>query len=368
MDRRRFTRELLLAAATLPRVARGFPSNILRAAPPKKILILGGTNFLGPACVDAAIIAGHTVTLFNRGVTNPELYPHLEKLRGYRDPDPTQQIFASLAQRHWDAIIDVWPSDPSLVESAARLLAPRTEHYLFVSSIAAYDFNDYARPGLTESGLLAEWKGSSASYRRSKAESERRLNSIVGPRLTIVRPGPIKGDRDTTPDLYTWLVRAQSGKHIAPGSGDDHVQMVDVKDVARFLISAIDRSIYGTYNLTGRALTFRQFIDQVRAVEPGQGAFEWVPTEFLHQHGLDPDPSYIGRFPLWHPQPDQIGFFQISSQKALDAGWVTRPFVETAMDCLYYFALLTQNGLEWTDLLAPATEKQLLQAWDARAR
>lgn len=361
MNRRRFLHASLVASI-FPLLARRSPPGVT-----KRVLVLGGTNFLGPATVRALEIAGHNVTLFNRGVTNPQLFPLLEKLRGFRSPSPDDQNLSALAGRRWDAVIDVWPSDPSTVELAARFLKDRTSHYLYVSSIAAYDASEFTKAGLTEDGALWPWNGNVNSYNRSKAESERRLHGVIGERLTIVRPGPIKGDRDTTPDLYAWLRRAQDGgRHIAPGDGTDHVEIVDVVDVGRFLALAVDRGLFGTYNLTGRPMTFKEFIDDSKRAVRSTAEFVWVPQTFLHEHGLDPDPGYLGKFPFWHPEPQRRGFFQISSQRAFDAGWKTRPFEETVSDYLGFLDEL--DNFDWRDELTPAMEKATLDAWTARAR
>jgi nucleoside-diphosphate-sugar epimerase len=340
-------------------------------ASPRHILVLGGTGFLGPALVEAAIAAGHTVTLFNRGVTNPDLFPHVEKLRGFRSSDSRGQDLSSLAHRHFDAAVDVWPNDPALAESAAEFLKDRVRHYLYVSSIAAYDSKEFERPGIEENAALEPWKGPARAYSRGKAESERRLHSIRGEEITIVRPGPIKGTRDTTPDLLTWLVRAQNGgTHIAPGSGEDPVELVDVKDVARFLLFAIDRSLYGTFNLTGRPMSFRQFLDACKTTTRSDAKFEWIPQTFLREHGLDTDSAlntFAGNFPLWRPAGARPGLFQISSAKAFGAGWQTRAFQETALDCLSYFRTLREN-LEWDDYLSEDKERQVLDAWAHRVQ
>ncbi len=251
VNRRRFIKSAVAASSlSLLRIpgARGADSG----PTPRRILILGGTSFLGPAVVRAAVIAGHTVTLFNRGITNPELFPNLEKLRGLRSPTASEENWATVGSRRWDAVIDVWPSDPSLAASAALRLRDQAAHYLYVSSIATYVPRGFSRPNLTEEAPLNPWDPAIRPYDRGKAESERRLQTLVGERLTVVRPGPIKGDRDDTPDLLAWLRRSQrGGRHIGPGSGDDHVQIVDVKDVAQFLVLAIERSLHGAFNLTG---------------------------------------------------------------------------------------------------------------------
>jgi 2'-hydroxyisoflavone reductase len=365
MHRRQFlhTSAALVAALSSVRIAR--------ATTPKRILVLGGTSFLGPAIVEAGIAEGHTVTLFNRGVTNAELFPRVEKLKGFRSSDPGDQDLSALMHRHFDVAIDVWVHDPAIVESAARALADRVGHYVFVSSIAAYSTSVLAQTSgsIDETAPLEPWHGTAGAYNRGKAESERRLLALLGNRLTIVRPGPIKGDRDTTPDLLAWLVRAQhGGVHIGPGSGEDSVELVDVKDVARFIALAIDRPLHGTFNLSGRPMRFRQFLDACTAAMRSDARFEWIPQEFLHQHGLETSDAlgiFGGNFPMWRPAGAKPGLYRMSSEKAFRAGWHTRPFEETAFDCLGYYR--TSGAIEdWSDYLSPDSERAVLAAWAHR--
>lgn len=371
MQRRRFL-QTSVAASLVAAFPRRIVAPLVRAADPKKILVLGGTSFLGPALVEAAVVGGHTVTLFNRGITNPGLFPNLGKLRGLRSANASEENLSALRGHHWDAVVDVWPNDPALAESAARLLGDQTDHYLYVSSIATYDAAGFARPGLTEEATLNRWDLAVGGYGPGKSESERRLHALVGGKLTVVRPGAIKGDRDDTPDLYAWLRRAQSGgKHIGPGSGTEHVQNVDVKDVGGFLVLAIEHQLYGTFNLTGVAMTFREFVDQCKVITRSSAEFVWIPRDFLHEQGLDPAPwndpkvpAYLGKFPYWHPEPERSGFFQVSSKKAHEAGWTLRPFRETALDYLWTFDS-TDLSSSWTDELSSQVEAQVLGRWAA---
>jgi len=346
------------------------------ASSPARILILGGTSYLGPALVREAVVAGHAVTLFNRGITNPELFPRLEKLRGLRSVKAEEERWDSIGTRRFDAIVDVWPFEPALAETAARRLRGQTGHWLYVSSIAAYDKRGFATPGLTEDAALNPWNTPGVRpYDGGKAESERRLHELIGDRLTVVRPGPIKGERDDTPDLLTWLRRCQAGgQHIGPGVGAEHVQIVDVRDVARFLVTAIERSIYGTFNLTGTPMTFKEYV--ARCAEAMRSAsrteFVWIPREFLHAHGLDPapwndpkHPHYLGLFPGWHPEPERAGVAQISSRKAFDTGWTQRPFADTANDYLWSIED-SGSDADWKDELLPDVERRVLDAWTAR--
>lgn len=364
MDRREFVRLLAAASASssvLP-IAWGITA-------PKKVLVLGGTFFLGPALVDALLADGHTVTLFNRGVTNPDLFPRVEKLKGFRSSDPNDQDLSALAHRRFDAVVDVWANDPAVVASAADFLKDRVQHYLFVSSVAAYDHREFAKPGnITEDAPSEPWNGDGRSYDRNKAESERRLHQIIGERLTIVRPGPIKGHGDRTPDLLTWLVRAQEGgERIAPGDGNSPVELVDVKDVARFLALAIEKPLYGKFNLTGKSVSFRELLEACKAATRSDATFTWIPQQFLHEHGLESDRvlhTFAGNFPFWLPEQEHQGLYRISSDKAFRAGWKTRPFDETAFDCLMDFHT---GQIKSSTFLSPQKEKEVLEAWAHRA-
>ena len=367
MDRRGFLKHSAVVTAASA-CSCLLPSRAWANFAPKRILVLGGTLFLGPALVDVLVADGHTVTLFNRGVTNPELFPRLERLRGFRSADGNDQDLSALSHRRFDVIIDVWPNDPALVQSAAEFLKQKTQHYLFVSSIAAYDAKEFAKSDIGEDAPMEPWNGPGRPYDRNKAESERRLHQIIGERLTIVRPGPIKGRRDGTPDLLTWLLRAQDGgEHIAPGDGHDPVELVDVKDVARFLAMAIERSLYGTYNLTGKSMSFREFVDACRSATHSDVTFVWIPQQFLHEHGLEPDVvlhTFAGNFPLWRPDPSNQGLFRVSSEKAFKAGWRTRAFEETAFDCLNDF--YAAQAIDPPNFLSATKEKEVLSAWAHR--
>jgi 2'-hydroxyisoflavone reductase len=369
MERRDFLKRSLLTTTALV-CSDALSSAAFALGTSKRILVLGGTYFLGPALVDAGLAAGHTITLFNRGVTNPDLFPHLEKLRGFRSTDATDQDLSSLAHRHFDVIVDVWPNEPNVVASAAEFLKDRASHYLFVSSVGAYDSKEFAKDGIREDAPLQAWNSSARAYNRNKAESERRLRQIVGERLTIVRPGPIQGERDETSDLLTWLLRAQDvDQHIAPGDGNDPVEIVDVKDVARFLVLAINSSLFGTFNLTGRQMMFREFLAKCQGAVRSEANFVWIPTDFLHEHGLESDTvlhTFAGNFPLWRPDHTNQGLYRVSSEKAFRAGWQTRAFEETAMDCLTDF--YSKHTMAPSTYLTREKEKEVLAAWSQRNR
>ena len=186
--------------------------------------------------------------------------------------------------------------------------------------------------------------------------------------MTIVRPTGIKGHRDDTPDLLTWLLRAHDGgEHIAPGDGSEPLQLVDVEDVARFLVMAIDRSLLGTFNLSGRMLVFREFLDACKNAVRSDWKLTWIPQQFLADQGLVSDRllhTYAGNFPYWHPEPETQGFYRVSSEKAYRAGWRTRAFEETAFDCLSDF--YSGEFMPRPAFLSPEKEKAVLSAWADR--
>jgi len=363
MNRRRFIGTS--AASSLGLLLSGGLIQSVFASTPKRVLVFGGTSFLGPAIVDALLVAGHTVTLFNRGVTNSNLFPNVEKLKGFRSANPNDQDLSALSHRQFDAALDVWPNELDIVSSAAEFLKGRVQHYLFVSSIGAYDHKLFAKPDIiTEDAKLQPWNEPGREYNRNKAESERRLQRIIGERLTIVRPTGIKGHGDDTPDLLTWLLRMQAGdEHIAPGNGHDPFQMVDVKDVASFIALAITKSFYGAFNLTGRLLTFREYLEACKAATYSGATLTWIPQQFLHEHGLESDDvlhTFAGYFPSWLPEARHQGLYRISSEKAFRAGWKTRPFEETAFDCLMDFR---SGQLKPSAFLSQAKEREVLDAW-----
>jgi len=143
------------------------------------------------------------------------------------------------------------------------------------------------------------------------------------------------------------------------------VEIVDVKDVARFLVLAISRSLCGTFNLTGTAMTFREFLDACEVVTRSDVEFVWIPQDFLHRHQLETDSAlglFAGNFPFWRPAGSNPGLFQVSSEKAFRAGWRTRAFEETALDCLISFRS-RGDALDWTDYLSADKQKQVPEAW-----
>jgi 2'-hydroxyisoflavone reductase len=363
-----------------------FPELLKAVTKPKTLLIIGGTSFLGPALVEAAQIAGHEVTLFNRGLTNVEWFPHLEKLRGLRDSNPQQQNLQALKGRRWDAIVDVWPFDPDVVGTCAEFLKDQTDHYFYVSSCSAYEDKPLSpppQPKEAEDWPTCVFEPAATGWRKyavGKAESERRVHAAFGARCTIARPGVIKGYRDAVAwadDLWFYAVRIQRGGNlIAPGTGDDSFQLIDVRDVARFMVKCIDEQLYGVFNVAGEPQTFRDFHDLCKRVTLSDAELVWIPQAFLHARGLEPRKN----FPFWSPNPDHKPYGDTDYSKAKRAGLQFRHPEEMVRESLQWFAECSPrepvvNNFGVTELggqiqwkyLSQAKEAEVLAAWKNHA-
>jgi len=335
-----------------------------RPAPPKpqKILILGGTAFLGPELVEAARARGHTVTLFNRGKTNPGLFPDLEKLHGDRDGQ-----LDALRGRTWDAVLDTSGYVPRIVRQSAELLAPSVERYLFVSTISVYA--DGVKAPITEATALAtapdpKTEDVKAHYGALKALCEQAVEAAMPGRALSVRPGLIVGPTDPTDRFTYWPVRlARGGEVLAPGDGLDPVQFVDVRDLAAFVVLAAERRLAGTMNATGPAapLLTRDFLAACRA--PGvDSRLTWVEEKFLEEQKVAP----WSDLPVWVPRSE--AFTQVSCAPAIAAGLAFRPAAETARDTLAWWRTLPEERRAKPHTgLGAARETEVLAAWKASA-
>jgi 2'-hydroxyisoflavone reductase len=296
-----------------------------------KLLVLGGTQFLGRHLVEAALARGHEVTLFNRGQTRPELHPGAARLVGDRDGNLT-----ALADGEWDAVLDTSGYVPRVVRASAELLEPRVGRYLFVSSISAYA--DYSRPGIAEDAPLARLEEETEEYRGPaygalKALCEAVVRETYGDRATVVRPGLIVGPWDPTGRFTYWPVRvAEGGDVLAPEPADAAVQVIDARDLAAFCLRLVEGGAGGVVNATGPAepLTLGRLLDECRAVAGSDARFVWVPGDWLERHEVGP----WMELPLWLPGADYAGFQQIDLTNALAAGLSFRPLADTIADTL----------------------------------
>jgi 2'-hydroxyisoflavone reductase len=355
------------ATANLSGVA---PGPVEPAPRPLRILFLGGTGFLGPAEVEYALARGHTVTLFNRGRTNPHLFPGVEKLVGDRAaPD-----LSALEGREWDAVIDTSANVATWVRDTADLLQGAVGRYLFVSSISAHTDNSvmwqtedapvFSRAEYEEA--IASEASRGAAFGPNKAEAERLVMERFGDGGLVVRPGLIVGPGDRSDRFTYWPVRIdRGGEVLAPGDGSDLVQVVDVRDLGRFIVSLVEAEASGTYNAPGpiAPLTMAETLHGIRAVTSSDVKLTWVSADFLREHEVG---AWM-EMPLWvYPGPETAGFSAWDNSKAVAAGLTYRPLADTARDTLIWWKEGPGLERELNTGLAPEKEQELLREWNAR--
>jgi len=363
-------RQLLTAglALALARAARAAPPAPAASGAVPTLLVLGGTGFLGPHVVQAAVRRGHQVTLFNRGKTNPGLFPQLEKLVGDRAGD-----LRALEGRRWDAVIDTFGYLPSEVGRTALLLAPNVGRYLFISSTAAYAKLD--RPELDESAPLATLAdpGSEAvtaeSYGALKALCEQAAERAMPGRTIALRSGLIAGPGDPTDRFTYWPVRIKRGGEVlCPGHPDDAIQLIDVRDLAEFSVLALERRLTGNFNVESApgALTIGKLVDTCRRMLNARARLSWASADFLAEHDVVPGSDV----PVWLPASgDQAGYGRLSAAKAIAAGLRYRALELTVRDTLAWFeSQPEERAAELRAGLAPAREAEVLAALHAAAR
>lgn len=296
-----------------------------------RLLVLGGTVFLGRHVVEAALAEGHQVTIFTRGRTNPDLFPQVERLRGDRDGD-----LGALTGREWDRVVDTSGYVPRVVRQSAELLRDAVGRYVLVSSVSVYA--DLARPP-DETSAVAELDDPRSEdverdYGALKAACERLVEEVYGERATIVRPGLIVGPHDPSGRFTYWPRRiAAGGDVLAPGRPHAPVQVIDARDLAAWLVR-LDAG--GVYNVTGRpgALTFGELLEACRAVAGSDAQLVWAADDRLIAAGVEP----WTELPLWLPGDEHAGLQRTNVSRALAAGLRLRPIEETIRDTLAWDA------------------------------
>jgi 2'-hydroxyisoflavone reductase len=318
-----------------------------------RLLVLGGTKFLGRAAVEAALARGHEVTLFNRGETNPELFPEAEKLHG----DRTTELSA-LRGREWDAVLDPSGYLPSVVRASAEVLADSTGHYLFVSSVSAYaslaEPTDEESP-VAELGDLPDDRLTEdySNYGPLKALCEQAVADVFGERQASVRPGLIVGANDPTGRFTYWPHRvARGGRVMAPAPQEGQVQFIDAKDLGSWLVDLSERQVGGVYNATHPGRSWSEVLETCRNVSGSDASFEWVPAELLKE----PEVGEWMELPLWISDPDAAAMHEVDVSHAIAAGLTFRPLEETVRDTLEHAATVEGVGL------TPEREAELLAA------
>lgn len=384
-----FTRRTILSAAGTGAVAAAFVPQGLASAPlqgevresgtKKRLLMLGGTVFLGPQIVQAALDAGWDVTLFNRGKSGPDVFPDLDARIGDRNTGD----YASLATGEWDLCIDTSCYIPAHVTAAIEALTGRVKHYLVVSTISVYADDQPGESGpVLEDGkiatipeeLIADFqkisdigKHGSRYYGALKALCESAAQEAMPEGgVTIVRPGLIVGPEDRS-DRYTyWPVRvAKGGEVLAPGNPENGVQYVDVRDLGVFTFDVGARVTGKTYNATGfdRKVTFKELIESCIPQNHGKPkdlTITWVDGDFLLEQGV----GQWKEMPLWI----HGGGHHYVNDLAREDGLKFRPLSKTAAATLRWHGAERGDDHQWGAGLAADKEANVLAAWHAREK
>ncbi len=366
------------AAEALPRPQASSPESrpmgsVAPSSRPLRILILGGTGFIGPHQVRYALARGHKLTLFNRG-RNPKDWPgQVEELTGDRNTGD----LASLKGRTWDVCIDNPTTLPFWVRDAGTVLKGQVGHYIFVSTLSVY--SDNRAPGQDEASVLFKYQGTDEevmketqeSFRKNpgnlygplKARSEQEAEKWFPGIATIVRPGLIVGPGDETDRFTYWPVRLDRGGDVlAPGDGSDPVQFVDARDLPEGMIRLAEAKAVGTFNAMGPSfqLSTMEMLLGVRAATTSGPRLHWAPADFLEKQKVSP----WSDMPVWIPTAgEDAGFSRRSNQRAMAAGLTFRPLAQTALDTLGWFkALPAERQATVKAGIKPEREKEVLAA------
>ena len=329
----------------------------------KRILILGGTGFLGPKTVEVALARGHEVTIFNRGKREkflPIPFKNVEHLYGNRDPllpadderGPDKELLhpnakpkglEQLQGKTWDAVIDNSGYYPRMVKASAELLAPTASQYIFISSISAYASNktvgaDETAPVATIADPTVETMGANfENYGALKALCEKAAEAAFPGNAAIVRPGYIVGPGDPTDRFTYWPVRAsRGGEVLAPGTPGDPVEWIDVRDLAAWLVKLVEDGTSGTFNAIGpdRPGQWGAVLDACVAPSKGAATLTWIPSDWLEKNGQGGEDG----FPIWAPPTGEFaGFHTWSNARALKAGLTFRPVADTVAATLAWY-------------------------------
>lgn len=331
-----------------------------------RVLILGGTHFLGRHLAEAALAQGHHVTLFNRGRQSEGLFPDAEHLRGDRDGD-----LSALQGRSWDVAIDTSGYVPRVVRASAQLLADAVEHYTFVSSISVYAgwpavsrIDESSAVGTLADPAVEEVDGE--TYGPLKALCEQAVESSLPGRALIVRPGLIVGPYDPTDRFSYWPWRvARGGEVLAPGRPERLAQVIDARDLAEWILRMAAERVTGTYNATGPdyPLTMARLLTESQRVSGSDATFTWISDSFLKEQQVG---EWV-ELPLWVPEDEGAGVGDVNCGRALAAGLTSRPLAETIRATLDWLATRPAD-YSWKAGLTPEREAEVLTAWHAAQR
>jgi 2'-hydroxyisoflavone reductase len=361
------TRRTALKLTALTSACAALPTAFARKTKPRTLLILGGTGFIGPHLTKEARQRGWKVTHFNRGKSAPDGVAGVETLIG----DRNGQLDA-LRGKKFDAVVDDTGFVPKYVKTSAELLAPNVGYCLYISSISAYA--GFAKPN-DESSPLGKLddpnvdKVTNDTYGPMKALCEQYTAAAFAGRVSIVRPGYIVGPLDKSDRFTYWPVRAsKGGEMLAPGTPDDPIQIIDVRDLSAFMMTLVESRTNGTFNADSapRKFTMGELVTASVNASPQAGTqATWVSEDFLTAHWKADDLD----LPPWAPlKGDEAGFSFTSTTAAQKAGLRTRPLDATVRDTLAWFQTLpAERQGKLRAGLDPAKEAETLKAFHAES-
>ncbi|MCA8953227.1 MAG: NAD-dependent epimerase/dehydratase family protein [Planctomycetes bacterium] len=338
---------------------------------PLKILVLGGTGFLGPHFVRQALANGHTVTLFNRGRTNPGLFDDLEQLRGDRDKHDLE----ALKGREFDAIVDTSGYLPDHVRETAEIFKDTAAHYQFISTISVYGAFGGRPAELDENGETAKISDEEAAkyttirasrrhYGAFKARCEAAAEAVMPGRVSNIRPGLIVGPGDVSDRFTWWPVRMdRGGEVLCPGDRDGHVQFIDVRDLASWMVHVLEQNVTGVYNANGfhGRVSMIEMLSACKCATSTPVEMVWASEEFLQAEGVRP---YM-QMPVWIPRE---GRSMIQNAKAVAQGLTFRPIGDTARDTLAWAKAERGAAPFERTGLAPERERELIAKWRSQEK
>ncbi len=320
-----------------------------------KILIIGGTRFVGRHLVTSARARGHEITLFNRGKTNPDLFRRVKNIRGDRETDLDQ------VAGQWDAVIDTCGYLPRIVRKSAEALKDKVGRYIFISSVSVY--SNFSKVGINESDSVAMLthedteEVTGETYGALKALCEKAVQDVYGPRSLIIRPGLIVGPHDPTDRFTYWPLRiAKGGDVLAPDRPDAMTQFIDARDLADFIIKLIDQNVSGTFNAIGNPVTLNTVFETCKRISKSNANFKWAPVEFLEKNTVAP----WSDMPAWVPETgENAGVSHVDISKAIHAGLTFTSLTDT-VKAIYDWEFERPEGHELKAGLKPEREKELL--------
>lgn len=327
-----------------------------------QVLIIGGPRFVGYALTKALLQNNHKVTFFNRGKTNPELFPEVEKIRGDRDGK-----IANIGNRTFDVVIDTCGYVPRIVKQSVDYLKDKTTYYVFISSVSVYTATALL-PKRDETSEVFELDdkttedimGEPNNYGGLKVLCERIVQETFRDKATIIRPGYIVGPNDPTHRFTYWPVRIRKGGNmLAPGDMPCNLQIIDVRDLAEFTVTLLENKKTGVFNVAGpsKPYDFREMVENLQTILQSKTEFKWATNTWLEEQGVKPGSD----FPIWDPSEEDQLLMDVSIEQAEKEGLKFRTLVETVQATLKWYDSINGDAKNWNVGLDPTKEKQLIK-------